>query len=116
MRAEPAFTGRVGTVRGAAMDGRATVEGQGGRDRASGAVPAHPQWAEPQGLLRSAMRDVASAGAAGRAAAPAFYAALCVLGVLASFAGLIGLAGRHPATSDVVLDVVRDLGGGVGAL
>ena len=97
------------------MDGRATVEGQGRRDRASGVMPAH-QWEEPPGLLRSALRDLGSAGAAGRAAVPTLYAALCVLGVLASLAGLIGLAGSHPATSDVILDVVRDLGGGAGAL
>lgn len=103
-------------MRTAAMDGRATDDGQGTRGGAAVTVPAGARWRGSAEPLRAALGDVRSGGLARALASLTGYAALCVAAVLASLIGLVGLAGSHPATSNAILAVIRDLGAGTGAV
>ncbi len=99
------------------MDGRATDDdGQGTRDRAREVMRARPHWLGPSGPLRGALADVRSAGLPGHVASLTFHGALCVLAGLASLIGLVGLVGTDPGTSDAILEVIRNIGAGTGAL
>ncbi len=103
-------------MRTAAMDGRATDEGQGTRDRARESVRPHEHWHDSSGRLRTALADVRAGESPGRVVSLTLRAALCVLAALASLVGLLGLVGSHPATTDAILAVMRDMGAGTGAL